>query len=173
MPPSWVEAILGFLRQFWPFVIVYHFERGVRYWRGRIVGGNLEPDWYWCIPFFMHIETVPVKPDIMKLWKIALTTQDGVGLIISANVKYEVVDAMAAWNNVQDYKDNLADECRTHLSKRIRDLKYDELLADQPKLERSCKDTMTTAVKDYGVVILRVGITDFVKTRNFSLVNMN
>lgn len=169
---SWVQALIEWLRQFWPFVIVMQYERGVRYWRGQVIGEDLGPDWYWCVPFFMHIESVAVKPDIMKLWKIGLTTLDGVGLIISANIKYEVIDAIAAWNNVQDYKDNLADECRTHLAKRIRELTYEDLLANQPKLEKSCKDTMTTAVRDYGVVIIRVGITDFIRTKNFSLVNL-
>ena len=170
---SWVQALLDFLAKFWPFVIVYHFERGVRYWRGRIVGGrfggNLDPGWYLVVPFWSHIETVPVKPDILKLYNMNITTADDSSLRVRANVRYEIFDATAAWNEVQDYKDNLADEARTHIPRVVRKREYKELLADQDTIERECKNEMNKVVKDWGIKVIRVGITDFTKTRDISL----
>jgi regulator of protease activity HflC (stomatin/prohibitin superfamily) len=165
---SWVQAIFDFIRQFFPFEIVWSYQRGIRFWLG-VDRKELPPGLYMFLPFFGHIETVNVMPDVMKLWKFTPTTKDGVALTVSANIRYEITDARAAFCAVQDYKDNLGDECRTHLAARIRDCTYQELLEDQKKIERLSKDTMTTAVKDYGVRILRVGIVDFVKTKNLSL----
>lgn len=166
---SWVQALLEWLRTFWPFVIVMQWERGIRYWRGRVVGGNLEPDWYWCVPFFMHVEVVPVTPDILKLWNLCVSTQDNVGIRLRANVRYEIVDAVAAWNNVQDYKDNLADEARTHIARVVRKQEYTVLLADQDRVERDCKNEMNKVVRDWGIRVIRVGLTDFIKTKDISL----
>lgn len=169
---SWVQALLEWLRNFWPFVIVMQYERGVRYWRGRVVGGALGPDWYWCVPFFMEIHPVQVMPDILKLWNLNVTTKDNASIRLRANVRYEIFDAVAVWNNVQDYKDNLADECRTQLAKVVRSREFTELLADQDQIERECKTEMNKVVKDWGIKILRVGVTDFTKTRDISLANV-
>lgn len=166
---TWFQALLEWLRMFWPFIIVMHFERGVRYWRGQIVGGNLEPNWYWCVPFFMHVETIPVKPDILRLYNMNISTQDDVAIRLRANVRFEITDAIAAWNNVQDYKDNMADEARTHIARVVRGREYAELLADQDKIERECKNEMNAVVKEWGIKVIRVGITDFTKTRDISL----
>ena len=143
---SWVQALLEWLRTFWPFVIVMHYERGVRYWRGQIVGGNLEPNWYWCVPFFMHVETIPVKPDILKLWNLCVSTKDNHPIRLRANVRYEIFNATAAWNEVQDYKDNLGDEARTHLAKVVRERDSAALLADQSTVEREAKNAMNAVV---------------------------
>lgn len=145
------------------------WERGVRYWRGRVIGASLEPDWYWCVPFFMHVETVPVTPDILKLWNLCISTRDNTGIRVRANVRYEIFDAVKAWNEVQDYKDNLADEARTHIARVVRKLEYAALLADQDSVERDCKNEMNKVVKDWGIKVIRVGLTDFIRTRDISL----
>jgi regulator of protease activity HflC (stomatin/prohibitin superfamily) len=169
---SWVQALIEWLRQFWPFVIVMHYERGVRYWRGQIVGDALEPDWYWCVPFFMHVETIPVKPDILKLWNLNVSTKDDRQLRVRANIRYELFDAVKAWNEVQDYKDNLGDEARTHLSKVVRERDYADLLADQATVEREAKNAMNAVVKEWGIKVIRCSITDFTKTRDISLASV-
>ena len=173
---SWVEAVLSFLRQFWPIEIVMEYERGVRYFRGRVMrgkhGGNLPPDWYWFIPFFMHVETIPVTPDILKLYNLNVTTRDDKQIRLRANVRYEITDAVKAWNEVQDYKDNLGDEARTHIASVVRERDYADLLHDQGKIERECKNEMNAVVKAWGIRVIRVGITDFIKTKDISLASV-
>jgi regulator of protease activity HflC (stomatin/prohibitin superfamily) len=117
----------------------------------------------------MHIETVHIKPDILKLWNLCVTCKDGTAIRMRANVRYEIFDAVSAWNEVQDYKDNLADECRTNLAKVIRELDFPSLLADQGKVEREAKNAMNSVVKEWGIKVIRVGLTDFIKTKDISL----
>ena len=106
---------------------------------------------------------------MLKLWNLCVSTQDGRSLRLRANVRYEVVDATAAWNNVQDYKDNLADECRTNIARVVRKREYAGLLADQDKVEREAKNEINAVVKEWGIKVHRVGITDFLLTKDISL----
>ena len=86
-----------------------------------------------------------------------------------ANVRYEIFDAAKAWNDVQDYKDNLADECRTNIARVMRKRNFLDLLADQDKVEKEARSEINAVVKEWGIKVLRVGITDYVRTKDISL----
>lgn len=177
---SWVETLLSFIRQFWPFEIVWEYQLGVRYWRGRVVhgsrwwcsGGNLKPGVYMFLPFFGHIEPINVKPDILKLYNMNITTADDKGIRCRANVRYEIFDAILWWNELQDAKDNLADECRTHIPRVMRKREYLPLLGDQDEVEREAKNKINAIAKDWGARVLKIGITDFIRTRDISLASV-
>ena len=174
---NFVQAIIDFAARFWPFEKVMWYERGVPYAFGRLMeretwwcyGGQLEPRIYVVFPWFMEIHTVPVKPDILKLFNMNITTADDKPLRVRANVRYEIFDAVKAWNEIQDFKDNLGDECRTNISRVMRKREFLSLLADQDKIEREAKNEINAVVKDWGVKVLRVGIVDFVRTKDISL----
>lgn len=165
---SWVQVVLDFLRQFWPFQIVYSWQKGIRFWCGK-QGRALEPGVYMFLPFFSHIETVNVRPDILQTRNQTLTTKDGVSVLVSTNVAYEIFDAVASFVNVQKMLDNLGDECRSQLAGRIRDYTFDELLESQDDIEESCLASIGEVAAEWGVTIIRVSLADFTKT--FSLAN--
>lgn len=174
---SWVQAVIDFLRQFWPFEIVWEYQLGIRYWRGRVVrtdrwwlsGGNLPPGIYMFVPFFGHIEPINVKPDILRLYNMNITTSDDKSLRVRANVRWEIFDAILFWNEVQDGKDNLGDESRTNIPRVMRKRAYLELLADQDKVEREAKNEINEVAKQWGIKVRRVGLTDFIKTKDISV----
>lgn len=168
---NWFQAIIDFLHQFWPLCVVYSYQRGIRFWLG-VDKKELGPGLYAFIPFFGHIEVVNVAPDVLKLFDQNVTTKDGVGVMINANVLFTIVDARASFINVQDLQHSLGDAMRRHLAKRVREWTWPELTENQSELERSLKRTMTNSVKDWGVRIDDAGFTCFIKTKNFSLVNL-
>lgn len=168
---TFVQAILDFLRQFWPFQIVYSYQRGVRFWLGRDVA-TLEPGLYMFLPFFGHIENVTVVRDYIRLGNQNLTTRDGKPLLVSCNVRYEVTDARAAFTLVQEFPVSLGDAARQYLSSTIRDYDYAELLAAQSNLERECKNAINKESTKWGVRVTNVGLADFISTRSFSLANV-
>jgi regulator of protease activity HflC (stomatin/prohibitin superfamily) len=169
---NWFQALVDFLTRFWPFEIVHSYERGVRFWLGTPSKEPSSPGLKVFVPWFGSVATVEVMPDILKLFNQNVTTKDGKSLMISANIRYEITDAVAAHCNVQDYKDNLADEARTHIATQVRELNYEELLHDQTAFEKSCKKAISPVVKEWGVKIIRVGLADFIVTKNFSLANV-
>jgi len=174
---NWFSAIVDFVSRFWFLEKVMDFERGILYFCGQArrvetwwcYGGNLAPRVYVVIPWFMEIHTVPVTPDILKLWNLTITTADDKSVRTRANVRYEIFDAAKAWNDVQDYKDNLADECRTNIARVMRKRNFLDLLADQDKVEKEARSEINAVVKEWGIKVLRVGITDFIRTKDISL----
>jgi regulator of protease activity HflC (stomatin/prohibitin superfamily) len=163
--------ILEFLHECWPLRIVAQYERGVRFWLGK-GARELKPGLYAFVPFFGKIDTLIVVPDVLRLHVQNLTTVDGVTVALEVNIEYEIFDAVWAHVKVQDYKDNLGDACRRHISKRVRAWEWTDLVEKQNELEKSCRGTMTTYVRDWGITIRDVGITTFCKTRNITLSNL-
>lgn len=177
---NWFSAVIEFIERFWFLEKVMHFERGVPYLFGQLLekeswwcyGGELQPRVYVKVPWFMEIHMVPVKADILKLWNLNITTTDDVSLRFRANIRYEIFDAVKAWNEVQEYKDNLADECRTNLASAMRNMDYADLLKGQLGIEKDAKSAINKAVKEWGIRVIRVGVTDFIKTTDISLANV-
>lgn len=176
---NWFQAIIDFLGKFWPLEVIYSWQRGVRFWfgnpvkildgRGKLFGFIPTGGLYAFLPFAGHIEVVNVAPDVLRLFDQNVTTKDGVGVMMAANVAYRIVDPLKATTEVQYLHNNLGDACRRHLAKRVRDRDWSELQEDQSKLEKSCRDTMTTHVKAWGVEIDDVGFVCFIRTKNISL----
>ena len=166
---TWVQAIFDFLRQFWPFEIVYSYQQGIRFWCGNDVA-EIDPGLYMFVPFFGRIEVLDTKPDVMRLANQDLTTLDGVGVTVSANVPYEINSARAAFVNVQKVTDNIADECRTAVAQAVRSHTYAELLAQQGEIENDVADRVAKVAGEWGVQVHRVNFADFIRTKSISLV---
>lgn len=166
-----IATLLDWLRQFWPFVIVHSYERGVRFWLGRDVA-LLEPGLHAYVPFFGSIHAVSVVQDYIRLGNQNLTTRDGKPLLVSCNVRYEVTDLRAAFTQVQEFPVSLADAARQALTAAIREYDYADLLPKQSELERDIKKKVNAVSKDWGVRVLNVGLADFISTRSFSLANV-
>lgn len=165
---SWIQVIFDFIGRFWPFVIIYSYQMGVRFWCGhdtKLVGPGL----YMFIPGLGHIEAVNVREDILRLENQNLTTKDGKPIQISTNVRYRIEDARAAFCNVQFVMNNLGDEARTHMATQIREYNFDELLAAQGDLEETCLEAINEAAAEWGVVVTNVGLADFIITKSLSV----
>jgi regulator of protease activity HflC (stomatin/prohibitin superfamily) len=168
---SWIQVVLDFIRQFFPFEIVHEYQSGVRFWCGH-AGKELPPGLYMFVPYFGSVYIEQVKPDIIRLYKQNVTTKDGIGLMISANVRYEIVSLRKCVINVQDHKDNLSDEGRTAISRVVREKTYDELVSQQKAIETEIRGTMADVVNDWGVKIWRVSFVDLIRTKSIALANL-
>lgn len=165
---GWLQPIIDFLRQFWPFEIVYSYQRGVRFWCG-VDKAELDSGLYMFCPFFGKIEVIDSQPDVMRLANQDLTTKDGVPVSVSLNVLYEIHDARAAFVKVQKVTDNIADECRAGVAAAVRDCTFPELLARQGEIENEIADNVAKVAGEWGVQIHRVNFADFIRTRALSL----
>jgi regulator of protease activity HflC (stomatin/prohibitin superfamily) len=165
---SFIQEILGFLRQLWPVEIVYSYQSGIRFWCGVDVD-ELDPGWYLFWPFFGRIEVMDTKPDVMRLANQDLTTKDAFGVTISMNVLYEINDARAAFCNVQKVTDNIADECRTAAANEVRRHNFADLLERQEAVETRIAYRVAKVAGEWGVQIHRVNFADFIRTKSISL----
>lgn len=165
---GWFQQVMDFLRQFWPFEIVYSYQRGVRFWCGADKA-ELDAGLYMFVPFFGRIEVLDTQPDVLRLANQDLTTKDGVPVSVSVNVLYEIHDARAAFVKVQKVTDNIADECRSSVAQAVRATTFADLLATQSDVENSIADGVAEVAGEWGVQIHRINFADFIRTRALSL----
>lgn len=164
---NFISTILDFLRQFWPFEVIYSYQKGVRFWCGHDTA-ELEPGLYLFLPFFGHIEAVNVKPDILRLSNQNLTTADNLGVSCDVTLAYEIFDARASHVNVQQVIDNLADEARAALAAVVRVKSYADLLGMQADAETAMCKAINETASDWGITVTRVALVDFIRTKNLS-----
>jgi regulator of protease activity HflC (stomatin/prohibitin superfamily) len=107
---DWIKDLL---KQLWeeliPFVVVNHYDRGVRLRFGKRIGTVIEPGLCWKFPFSDKILTVMVKPTTMDLSEQTITTANNVQVVIEAAIKYEIKDPVKLLLEVNSAVDALAD----------------------------------------------------------------
>lgn len=151
-----------------PFRFVRSYQRAVRFWLGQ-PGPELGAGFWWVIPGLLTIEIVDTRADTSNLPTQSVTLKDGRSVTFSANVEFEIVDAVAYLTGVQQFDFSITNVAMSHLAKRVRAWTWDELVAEQRALELSLRDTMTTRAKRWGVQINDVGITDLTCAKTFRL----
>lgn len=152
-------------------VVVESWEQGVRFRRGVPEGASLGAGVWFFWPFLDRIEVIPRQMRFIDLPIQRITTRDGVEIALSANIGYEIADAVKAYTEVHDYEESLARLAAGHLHRRVHGWSYAELVENLGKLETSLEGTLTTRSRPWGIVIQVVGITDMVKQRAYSLLN--
>jgi regulator of protease activity HflC (stomatin/prohibitin superfamily) len=167
---GWLQLLFEKVEYLWPFRVIRSFQRGVFMCVGWTYPHPLKPGFYPFLPWFMAIEVVDVVEDVIDLHSQSITTSDGKLVTFSANISYEVTDAVALWTEVQDFAENLSRVACGHLAVRVREQSWEELQLGQRKLELSLRDTMTTRVKPWGVRILECRLTDCVQAKQIRLV---
>lgn len=174
---AFFENLWNFLKELQPLRIVYSFEQGVYFRNGQISRWApempemaLPPNVYAVIPFFDDIEKVNIQEDTIDLPMQSITTKDGKPITMSWNVEFQVVDAVRHFMAVQDFGENLPRKAARHIASKVREWTMDELLRSQKKLEESLTGTLQTATKDWGVKILKVGLTDLVQAKPYRFI---
>lgn len=168
-----MNAFFGFLRDFWrelwPVRVIYSYQRGVRFWKGRVNEAQLEPGLHLVCPYFGEIQIVNVAEDYLDLAVQSITTKDGKSVSFSANVGFTITDAVQNFCNIQDFESNMGRAATNHLARKVRGWTWDELCEYQTELERSLRETLTTKARKWGVTILEVGLTDLVQARQYRM----
>ena len=168
---TFVDWLLAVWKELCFIVVVESWERGVRFRRGIPEATQLTAGVWLFWPFVDRIELLPVVERFIDLPMQRITTADGVEVALSANIGYEITDAVKAYTEVHDYEVSLARLAAGHLHAKIHGWTYEELVEGLGKLEKSLEGTLTTRAKPWGIVIRDVGITDMVRQKAYSLLN--
>jgi regulator of protease activity HflC (stomatin/prohibitin superfamily) len=160
-----------------PLQMIESWEQGVRFRNGVPDEKPLGAGWWFIVPFFWRIENLPVMPRYIDLPTQSCTTaaHDGTAsteLTFSANICYEIANAVLAYTTIHDYEDYMSRLAMGHLHERVSEWTYAEIMADRKKLQRSCRETLSTRAEKAGIRILDVKLTDMVRTRALRLYNL-
>jgi regulator of protease activity HflC (stomatin/prohibitin superfamily) len=166
---TFIDWLLSIWKEIVPVCVVESWEQGVRFRRGVPQPKPLGAGIWFFVPFFDRIEVIPRQLRFIDLPMQRITTKDGMEIALSANIGYEITNAVAAYVEVHDYEESLARLAAGHLHKRVHAWTYPELVENLGQLEESLERTLTTRSKKWGIVIQVVGITDMVRQRAYSL----
>ena len=101
-------VILLVLLKVIPFkqVIVYEYQRALKYSEGRYVG-TMKPGQYWILPKFSSIVPVDIRPEFITIQGQDVLSADGVTLKVSLAAEFQVADPHVAINKNASFRNSL------------------------------------------------------------------
>ncbi|MBN1156615.1 SPFH domain-containing protein [Candidatus Woesearchaeota archaeon] len=125
----------------------------------------LKPGLYFYIPLIDRIVTSSQQEDVLNLGYISIPSNDdnAVPMVVSANLRFQVMDFYRAYTAVHDYENSLRDHALSILAKHSRKLTYDNWKSSeqienlQGLVARELRDIVTSV---WGIKIHKVYITD-------------
>ena len=158
-------AVLAFLiltvliRSAFRLVVVYEFERGLRYASGKF-SRVLEPGVYWSFPPLSEVRKVDIRPVFAPVAGQEVLSSDGVALKVSLAARYEVVDPAVAVNKIENFRDALHVELQLALRQIIGGTAIDDLLARRQEVGGKLQEIVAAKAQSFGVRLLGVEIRD-------------
>jgi len=160
------QWLLERLKDWWPIRIVDADEQGVKFSGGKDVS-LLPPGPHVFFPHWQKIEKVNVKYQEVDCLTQALESSDGVAFLISANVGYEIIDAVKWRTEVQSFDATIERLVRGIIAEVAASLTYADLHGPESQLaiRRAVLRKLRSVGKPWGVRFRRVAITDLARAR--------
>jgi regulator of protease activity HflC (stomatin/prohibitin superfamily) len=151
--------LVALLRMAFRPVVVYEFERGLRYARGKFTG-ILGPGLYWSITHLSEIRKVDIRPVFAPVAGQEVLSSDGVALKVSLAAKYEIADPAVAINKIEDFRNALHVELQLALRQIVGGTPIDDLLAARQGIGAKLQEVVADKIASFGLKLLSVEIRD-------------
>ena len=140
-------------------VVVFEFERGLKYVNGRFTG-ILGAGTYWFTPFNTELRKVDTRPKFISITGQEVLSADGVTLKVTLAAKYQIVDPAIAINQSENYQQALYVELQLGLRELIGGAEIDELLAKRPEFGARLLERKKPAAAQLGLLLESVNVKD-------------
>ena len=154
-----ILLIVALVRAIFRPVVVYEFERGLRYARGKFTG-VLHPGLYWSVKHLSEVRKVDIRPVFESVAGQEVLSSDGVPLKVSVAAKYEVADPAVAINKAENFRDALHVELQLALRQIIGSATIDDLLAARQEIGAKLQEIGAAKTHVLGLKLLSVEIRD-------------
>lgn len=165
------EKLLEFLLQFWqrlsPIEIVRHYEKAAVLRLG-IFNRALEPGLHWKWPLIEEVIEGTASITTLRLPPQTLTTKDDVGVVISAIVKYQIINIEPYVTLIWDQHDVLADTTMGAVRKAVAEMTWSELREETP--EKRVLEFVRNEVNRFGFKIHAITFIDLGRVRSLRLI---
>jgi regulator of protease activity HflC (stomatin/prohibitin superfamily) len=163
MNTSWLEDLIDFIKSLWPCHRVFTGSRAVVYRFGRAVdevepGIICRPLWFW------QVVAEPIVARVIDLPMQGLMTRDDVAVSIDFAIRFEIADLIAKQTEVVDFNHSLQTDAMSFLSVVVAGTDYAELHENSAELRDTMLDALSPLAEEYGVTLLDVGMTVFVRS---------
>lgn len=145
-----VLTIAGRLLRLFERVVVYEYERGLRYDKGRF-SGVVDPGTYLLLRRNSRIQRIDVRPETITVPGQEVITSDGVSIRISLAAELTVVDPAVAINDHQSYMSALYVALQVALREVVAATEIDALLEQRATIGRRIEELARDGVNRLGV----------------------
>ena len=156
-----VLVILIFLFRVGPIkhVIVYEYQRGIKYRKGRFAG-VLEPGQYWILRSFSTIVPVDVRPEYITIQGQDVLSADGVTLKVSLAAEFQVTDPNIAVNKNANFRTSLYLCLQMALREIVGSQGIDTLLDNRGEISGKLMQLASKKASELGLDLLSADVKD-------------
>lgn len=166
-----ISPIIDLFKEFWtnivPFHIVKDYEHGVLLRFGKF-HSKINSGLVWKIPFFDEVLLTHNTITTMVIKEQSLTTKDEKNIVISGIVKYKITNAKTFLLEVYDVADAINDIAKGKIKDLVIHKTWDEV---REISDSEIKDKVEEEVKNWGIKIYYITITDLAQIRTIRLIN--
>ena len=139
-------------------VVIFEYERGVRYKDGAAVE-TLEPGVHW-IGVLSTVTKVDVRPTYVAIPGQEVLTADGIGVKLSLVAKYQIAEPSRALGAVASYRDALYTVLQLALREVVGATTIDSVLATRLDIGRQLVAIVGPKAAAFGVTVLEADVKD-------------
>jgi len=167
---EFISPIIDLVKEFYymlvPFCIVEEYNHAIVLRFGKF-RRELEPGFHWKIPIGDNVLETRKTTTTWNVRPQTLTTKDGHNVVISAVIKYQVMDPKVFLLSVENAVDAIGDLTQGKLKELIVNRTWEECKRIK---DSEIKRKVESEAKDWGIKIHLVTITDLAITRSIRLI---
>ncbi len=154
-----VAAVIVVFNAFFRRSIVFEYQRGLLYRRGRFIK-TLGPGAYWHLRRSTEIRPIDVRSRNVTVPGQEVLSSDSVALKVSLVATFEVIDPAKAVNEVENYQEALYIELQTALREVVTAARVDELFEKRAELSKQVFAAAESKTGRYGLKLAGVSVKD-------------
>ena len=140
-------------------VVVFEFERGLFYKRGKFER-LLEPGQHWYFRAVRSVQKMDVRTRLVTLPGQEMLSSDNVGIKVTLVCSYKVDDPYRATMDVQNYVQSLYAELQVNLRDIVGETPIDDLLVKRKEIGEELLNRTQDTVLAFGVFLESVAVKD-------------
>ena len=157
--PAVILLLIAFRMLRVKHVIVYEYQRGLKYSKGRYAG-TLNPGQYWIISSFSSIVPVDVRPEFITIQGQDVLSSDGVTLKVSLAAEFQVADPNVAVNKKANFRTALYLTLQMALREIVGKEKIDTLIENRAGISTKLMELTSGKASEFGLHLLSADAKD-------------
>jgi regulator of protease activity HflC (stomatin/prohibitin superfamily) len=140
-------------------VIVYEYQRGLKYKKGRYAG-TLDPGRYWIVSGSSTIVPVDVRPEFITIQGQDVLSADGVTLKVSLAAEFQVADPNIAINKSVNFRGSLYLTLQMALREIVGKERIDALLENRAGIGAKLMELASQKASELGLRLISADVKD-------------
>lgn len=168
---GWLGSLVEWVGSFFPRLsVITKTHAGVAFVRGKHVK-RIGPGLVLWWPFWTELLLYPVVRQSLNLPSQSLTTIDEQTVTASGVLIYEISDVVRALSTQYDLNETIRDLTMASMREVICGSSFKDTNQNRQRLDLRITKELQPVLADYGVKVLDYRLTDFAKTKVFTVVD--